>query len=346
MQTITQSSESLSGKPENSLAGEKETGNFFINNAEQLLWELPSVVVSSRMHVSFINLLSQFKNQPRENAPLTKLVRISNRYYAAIHEADVKNTSGNTFNVLKCVFPKQDTSKRAPLVVSIPGKSPFNENYFYLEDELPLSDIKEQVNSFLENGGTSVVFTGNEPMMRLNDIIKAVKGAKTGADFWLVTAGFNFTQLNAQKLKKAGLTGIIINLDLFSLEIPYKPEELDRMFHCATETCINAYQENLIVGLTLTASKEFVTEDNLMYYAHAAKKLGVAFIQLQKPVIETSYVSEEDNFLTENHQQVIDSFSRKINFDPTYKDWPIVLKASYSKKNQNQPKQTSVVAIK
>jgi MoaA/NifB/PqqE/SkfB family radical SAM enzyme len=65
-----------------------------------------------------------------------------------------------------------------------------------------------------------------------------------------------------------------------------------------------------------------------MEYAKLARQLNVAYIQLLEPKAVGHY-ADKDVFLSKDHLDMLNNFYRKLNFDPEYADFPIVVYHGY-----------------
>ncbi|MDP4241087.1 MAG: radical SAM protein, partial [Bacteroidota bacterium] len=85
-------------------------------------------------------------------------------------------------------------------------------------DTLSLADLKSIVNRIQQVGSGQIQFSGGEPMLRIDDLIEILHSARHDTEFWMLTSGYNLTLLNAQRLKQAGLDGVVVSLDHFNPE--------------------------------------------------------------------------------------------------------------------------------
>ena len=89
----------------------------------------------------------------------------------------------------------------------------------------------------------------------------------------------------------------------------------------------------MVVALSLCVTKEFTTIDNLMTYANLAKKLGVSFIQLLEPRAVGHY-SGIDVSLTEEQISILEKFYLEMNYNPKYKNYPLISYHGFSQRRQ------------
>jgi MoaA/NifB/PqqE/SkfB family radical SAM enzyme len=91
----------------------------------------------------------------------------------------------------------------------------------------------------------------------------------------------------------------------------------------ATKAVRNCLDAGIIVSLSLCATREFVTEENLLKYATMAKSLGALFIRILEPRAIGKF-SKQIVHLENLQVELLSEFSIRMNTDPIYEDYPIV----------------------
>lgn len=268
---------------------------------------------------------------------IRKLALVNGKYYWTHHcpgwpSAAYKACMHNEINRL--VSHPKEAIKPYIAFFAITKKCPlacehcFEWDNLNKREKLSLSDIMHVVHILQQQGVTQVLFSGGEPMLRVHDMVEVLKMARPVTDFWVFTSGYNFTPENARLLKDAGLTGVSVSLDHYLEQAHNAFRHLDNAYQLAISAVTEAQKVGLVVSLALCATKDFVTEDNLMQYAGLAKKLGVAFIQVLEPR-EVGHYRGKDVALNENQLQLLSNFYEKLNLHPAYADWPIVVLHGY-----------------
>jgi MoaA/NifB/PqqE/SkfB family radical SAM enzyme len=196
------------------------------------------------------------------------------------------------------------------------------------KESLELFHLKEVLKKFRKNGLSQFHLSGGEPLARIKDLEELIATADRDSEFYILTSGFNFTAANAKKLRKAGLTGVVISLDHFDKEKHNRFRGYNDSFTQAIQAIRHAQQEDLVVALTLCATRDFITWENLMTYAKLAKKMKVVFIQLLEPKAVGHYKGK-NVYLAKNELELLERFYEMMNFEPSYKDYPIVIYHGY-----------------
>ncbi|MDB5264071.1 MAG: hypothetical protein JWQ14_3354 [Adhaeribacter sp.] len=87
----------------------------------------------------------------------------------------------------------------------------------------------------------------------------------------------------------------------------------------------------MVVGLSLCATKAFVTEENLMTYARLASRLGAAFIQVLEPKAVGHYAGLPVG-LPATQQKILEDFYLKLNYQAAYRHLPLVVYYDYQRR--------------
>ncbi|SNR32103.1 radical SAM protein [Hymenobacter mucosus] len=190
-------------------------------------------------------------------------------------------------------------------------------------EKLTLPDLRRMVAEFQSRHVTQILFSGGEPMLRVHDILDVLRTAQPGTDFWVFTSGFHFTRKNAQLLKHAGLTGVSISLDHHDPAQHNAFRGSPDAYQHAINAAQYAHEAGLVVALTVCATREFTTPENLMAYARLAKQLGVTFIHILEPRAVGHYAGQVVD-LGAAELELLEEFYLKLNYSKDYLDWPIV----------------------
>jgi len=91
----------------------------------------------------------------------------------------------------------------------------------------------------------------------------------------------------------------------------------------ATDALKNCLDAGIIGSLSLCATREFVTEENLMKYAELAKQLRANFIRILEPRVVGRF-SDKNVVLENGHIEILSEFAIRLNTNSYYKDFPIV----------------------
>ncbi len=191
------------------------------------------------------------------------------------------------------------------------------------KDHLKYEELKLILERIKTQGIRHVQLSGGEPLLRFDDMVSLIRGSSGIIDFWLLTSGFGLTAEKAERLKNAGLKGVNISLDHWDErkhnEFRNHPGSFKWVLH-ATSHCREA---GLIVSLSLCATREFVSEENLLHYAKLARELGAHFIRILEPR-EAGHFAGQKVFLDRRKTDMISRFAIRMNTAPEYADYPIV----------------------
>lgn len=97
----------------------------------------------------------------------------------------------------------------------------------------------------------------------------------------------------------------------------------------AVKNCRNA---GILVSLSVCATREFVTRENLEKYASLAKSVGANFIRILEPRAVGKF-SNQKVHLDIEQIDLLGSFMKQMNSAPEYKNFPIVIFFGYHQRS-------------
>lgn len=285
-----------------------------------------------------IRQMVNLKNRFTINTKIQKLSKVDGRYFLNINN---NGWPAKHFSRMIEIEGKNALQKNVSslenirmVLIAITKKCPLNCEHCYESEELnkketlTLQDHKNILKKFQDVGISQFQFGGGEPMTRVHDLIELLQSAKKTSDFWISTSGFNFTEENAFKLKKAGLTGIVISLDHFDPALHNTFRGYKDAYYWVEEAAKNAAKAKLVIAFSVCVTKAFCTEANLMQYIKLAKSKGASFVQLLEPRAAGNYFGK-DVSLQKEHEKILEDFYFKMNNDQNYRSMPIVIYHGY-----------------
>jgi MoaA/NifB/PqqE/SkfB family radical SAM enzyme len=201
------------------------------------------------------------------------------------------------------------------------------------KDILSADNFSRMVQNLQRKGVGLIQFLGGEPLLKMDILTEVLLKADKKTDFWVVTSGFKLNAENARALKAARLTGVIVSLDHFVPEKHNQFRGFRNAYYWVEEAVKNAGETGLVTALSLCATREFISEKNLMSYMQVAKNLGVSFVQFLEPRAVGHYAGQ-DVALREPQLRLLESFFEKMNFTKTYRDYPIISYHGYYQRRQ------------
>ncbi|MFZ4401198.1 MAG: radical SAM protein [Bacteroidales bacterium] len=282
--------------------------------------------------VKIIKKINENQKKFQGEHRIKKFIKVDGRYFMDLYIPGWKSIAYKNFieGEINRILPvNTQTNRFSNIFIAITKKCHLLcDHCFEWEalngiESLSLSDLKIIVSKFQEKGTALIQFTGGEPMLRVEDMIDILKTAKKNTDFWVLTSGYNFTYDNAQKLKNAGLTGVVISLDHFDPEIHNIFRGNINSFRWVEEAVENSIKSKLVTALCICVSNSFISESNLFKYIELAKKMGVSFVQILEPKAVGHYLNK-DVELTVDKIKLLEDFYLKLNFDKKYLEYPII----------------------
>ncbi len=276
--------------------------------------------------------LSEVKKKYFGRKRLGKIARVDGKYYWVAGGPALFSPALKTFirvGLNKMLPYVTEDDGLQVLFLAITRKCPLRCEHCFegenlgSEEVLSFDDLTNIINYFQERGVAQIQFSGGEPMSRFSDLVNLLKASKPGTDFWMNTSGFQLNDKKAQELKSAGLTGCIISLDHFRASDHNQFRRNPLAYGWAIDATSATVKASMPVTLSLCATRDFISMDNLLSYAALAKDLGVTFIQLLEPKA-TGFYKNKDVILHRPQKLILEEFYWKMNFEPQYRYWPIV----------------------
>lgn len=273
---------------------------------------------------------------------LYKLAYVDNRYYWGLYTPGWNGISFKRFiaSEMNHIVPiKQKANRFINAYVAITKKCSLKCEHCYEWENLNKKEVltSEQLKTIVakiqERGVSQIHFSGGEPLLKIELLVDILNSAKKETDFWVLTSGFQLTQENAKKLKSAGLNGVMISLDHFDPEKHNHFRGFKDAYYWVEKGVQNAIDNQLVVALSLCATKDFATLENLMAYANLAKKLGVSFIQILEPKAVGHYYGK-DVSLSSDQISLLENYYMEMNYNPKYKNHPLISYHGYYQRRQ------------
>ncbi|WP_167616750.1 radical SAM/SPASM domain-containing protein [Maribellus sediminis] len=195
-------------------------------------------------------------------------------------------------------------------------------------DHLSLDQLKEILQKIEKQGIRHVQLSGGEPLTRFNDMISILEEAASRIDFWLLTSGFGLTEEKARALKKAGLVGANISLDHWEEDEHNRFRNNPRSFEWVLKAVENCRKAGILVSLSMCATREFTSKENLEKYIQLAKNIGAHFIRILE-ARQVGRFSDKRVHLGKDRIDMISDFVIRMNNDPQFNDYPIVVFYGY-----------------
>jgi len=268
---------------------------------------------------------------------IRKIACIDGKYYWDLYTPGYGSKAFENFfqgEANRVVPMYKNTNRFTNIFIAFTKKCPlqcehcFEWDTLNARETLTLSAIKNIVLKFQNKGTAQIQLTGGEPLLRVNDIVEILKSSRPETEFWILTSGVNLTSENAKKLKLAGLTGMVISLDHFDPSLHNQFRGFKKSFEWVQTAVKNSIAANLVTALSICVTKSFVSESNLMRYAVLAKEMGVSFIQILEPRAVGHYKGM-DVSLKKEHEDILEDFYFKINYDKKYSQYPIITYHGY-----------------
>jgi len=199
-----------------------------------------------------------------------------------------------------------------------------------IRERLSFSDVCSITEKLIAYGVGQIHLGGGEPMMRYSEMLSLLKLYSSHTGFWIVTSGYQLTKERALELKAAGLTGVCVSIDHHDEQKHNEFRHYSNIFKMAREATAVAHEAGLVTALSLCATKEFISSENLDAYMGMAKELHVSFVQLLEPRAVGHYEGK-DVHLSADKKLLLEQLFLKMNYNNSYKKYPMVIYHEYYK---------------
>ncbi len=191
------------------------------------------------------------------------------------------------------------------------------------KDHLSIDQLRQILAKIELQGIRHIQLSGGEPLVRFGDLISIIQEGSARIDFWLLTSGFGLTAEKVHLLKESGLKGVQISLDHWEESAHNHFRNNPKSFEWALKAAENCRKAGIMVSLSLCATREFVSEDNLEAYAKLAVNMGAHFIRILEPRQAGRFTFKKVQ-LDDQQIDLITRFMIRVNNDPAYKKYPFV----------------------
>jgi len=227
----------------------------------------------------------------------------------------------------RCITALHSTRKNdvvIPIYASfaITNKCPYNCWHCYInslkEEDMPTESVLNIIHMLQDLGISVIAFTGGEPLLRTDiyEIISKIDTKKSSVV--LFSTGYGLTKEKAEKLRDAGLFGIIIGLEHIDQETQDKLRNHDGSYKQALTGIKNAKEAGLYVGISTVATKERIKTGEIWDFIRFARKKEVDEVLILEPIPVGKIVDEEKVILTNKERKQLIKLHKKTNKNKKY----------------------------
>lgn len=271
------------------------------------------------------------------NTFVLKYARADGRYFVALNIPGWPSLAYDSF--FKSEFDRLDNKKPGhhklhTAIFSITSRCSFHCEHCYewanitSEELLSMDELQIIQEKLHKQGICHLQYSGGEPLSRMDALLALLSRRKADVDYWILSSGFNMTYADARRLKDNGLTGAVISLDHWDADLHNAFRKHPKSFYWAREAVIQCKRANLATGLSICATRDFISKPDLWKFADLAKSWGVGFIRILEPRRSGAYKGQEVQ-LTREHIATLERFFLEVNSKRACRDYPIVTYPGY-----------------
>lgn len=287
--------------------------------------------------VTAIRRHAEFRKKVHGHQRYPKYYHANGKYFMSMNIPGFPSVAFDKFirNELNIFYPYKSQQAHLQLAVfSITSLCPLKCRHCFEWDRINGSEllsvdqlkiIQEKIEDY---GVCQIQYTGGEPMVRINDLIELLKHKSESTDSWVFSSGYNLTLANANRLKEAGLTGIVLSLDHWDAAKHNDFRRNDHAFDWAVAAAGNVVEADLALSLSICPTREFVSKENLFKYLQLAHRLKAGFIQILEPRKVGRFKSEDVSLYPEQ-MKMLEYFMLEVNNNRKYRRMPTVIYPGY-----------------
>lgn len=265
-----------------------------------------------------------------------KLVRafyVDGKYYWDMFNPGWPSKGFNTFfksHLIEEAIDVQPDNSYRRLLIAITKRCPLQCEHcseiktLYKKDVLTLNQYQDKIDKFIKNGVGQLVYSGGEPISRLDDLISLIGRYKGKCDQWIYTSAFGLNMDVAKKLKQAGLNGAAISLDHHLESEHNKFRGNSKSYLWALQGIKNLQEVGILVSLNVCPTKDYVDSNGVEEIIKLAKNLNIPIVNILEPRAVGNYEGKDVEYLPE-HINKIRHISSKYNFNSKFFNYPTVL---------------------
>ena len=163
--------------------------------------------------------------------------------------------------------------------------------------EVTTQEVFWLLDDIVKIGGTEIIFTGGEPLLR-HDILDLVSYAhKRGLVVRLITNGVLLSESLVKSLKKAGLSWCSISIDSPHAEEHDRFRRYEGCFENAVNGLLLLVKHKIPCSIIAVARKEIIYNGELEDIVKLGMQLGVTVVRINFPVPIGRYKNRDDQVL-------------------------------------------------
>ncbi len=306
-----------------------------------IFWQILKVNRNPLTAIREVQRLKKLRSTVHGNQRITKFVKSGSLYYwvpdfPGFPSANLKKLMQLEF-LRNEGFEGQKNSQIIPqqtIIWGITNRCPLQCSHCYdwdnidSKEHLSLEQLKHILQKIENQGIRHIQLSGGEPLNRFDDMISLLNEAAHRIDFWMLTSGYGLTEQKAKALKEAGLVGVNISLDHWDESEHNRFRNNAKSYEWVLKAVENCKKEGILVSLSICATREFTSEENLRKYMELAKKIGAHFIRILE-ARQVGRFSDKQVRLGKDQIGMISDFAIRMNNHSEFKDFPIVVFFAY-----------------
>lgn len=216
------------------------------------------------------------------------------------------------------------------LIIAITKRCPLSCEHcseadtLYQKDVLSVNEFKTRIDKYTNNGLGQIIYSGGEPLSRLDDLLTLLSTYNNRLDQWVYTSGFGLTPEMAKKLKEAGLNGAAISLDHYNEDAHNIFRGNRKSYYWVVEAIKNLQAEGVLVAINVCPTRQLVESGGAEKMVALANELNVPMVNFLEPRAVGNYQNKNVEY-EKMHFDTLLNLSHNYNFDRSNFKYPTVL---------------------
>jgi len=264
-----------------------------------MLFLILSVYPNPGKSISVLKQLISIRRNGEKRRTVQKFIKNGNRIHHGINVPGWPSSNFNHFiknEARRLGNSKNSTNRIQTVFFEITNRCSLNckhcsnsSSYKRIGPSSENNNREAILQKIIDAGIPHIQFTGGEPLEEFDTLLSLIRKAGR-SETWVLSSGFGLTEEKAHRLKEAGLIGINISLDHWDEEKHNRFRGNNKAYSQVKMAVNNGKKAGLLVSLSLCATKEFTTKENLDKFLKLSREWEVHFVRILEPKQTGSFV--------------------------------------------------------
>ncbi len=187
--------------------------------------------------------------------------------------------------------------------------------------DLDIELLKKVAREMQELGVTMFDIEGGEPLLKFDRLMNLLTAFDEKREIWVNTTGHTLTREKAQKMKDAGVYGVMISLHTADKDEYEKFTGFPGSFEIARTAAEIFVEEGMSVVINHCPSEGVLDTGGIDKIMEIANEWNCSFVQVIHPKSAGAWLGKEDKIAGTNKIGILEDIHIKYNSPNEFKDW-------------------------